>query len=70
MDLSKGYEKITIYKILLITSFSEFSPKFGNISAKCRIRQCRFGEVSLQQSGFWRSVTDPFFRLLQAMQNY
>ena len=44
-------EKITLYKILLITSFSPFLPNFGNISAKCRIRQsvvsakCLFGKV-------------------------
>ena len=51
VDLSKGYEKITLYKILLITSFSAFLPNFGKISAKCRIRQsvvsakCLFGKV-------------------------
>ena len=51
MDLSKSLEKITLYKILLKTSFSAFLPNFGNISAKCRIRQsvvsakCLFGKV-------------------------
>ena len=51
MDLSKSYEKITLYEILLKTYFSAFLPNFGNISAKCRIRQsvvsakCLFGKV-------------------------
>ena len=51
MDLSKSYEKITLYEILLKTSFSAFLLNFGNISAKCRIRQsvvsakCLFGKV-------------------------
>ena len=51
MDLSKSYEKIKLYEILLKTSFSAFLPNFGNISAKCRIRQsvvsakCLFGKV-------------------------
>ena len=46
LDLSKSYEKIT-----LKASFSAFLPNFGNISAKCRIRQsvvlakCLFGKV-------------------------
>ena len=40
-----------MYKKLLIKSFSAFLPNFGNISAKCRIRQsfvsanCLFGKV-------------------------
>ena len=43
--------KKKMYKILLIKSFSAFLPNFGNISAKCRIRQsvvsanCLFGKV-------------------------
>ena len=62
VDLSKSYEKITLYETLFKTSFSAFLPNFGNISAKCRIRQsvvsakCLFGkvvfsEVSRTQSG-------------------
>ena len=51
VDLIKSYEKITLYEILLKTTFSAFLPNFGNISAKCRIRQtvvsakCLFGKV-------------------------
>ena len=51
LDLSKSYEKIKLYEVLLKASFSAFLPNFGNISAKCRIRQsvvsakCLFGKV-------------------------
>ena len=51
MHSSKSYKKFTLYEILLKTSFSAFLPNFGNISAKCRIRQsvvsakCLFGKV-------------------------
>ena len=47
----KVMKKITLYEIFLKTSFSAFLPNFGNISAKCRIRQsvvsakCLFGKV-------------------------
>ena len=49
--ICKSHEKITLHKILLKTSFSAFLPNFGNISAKCRIRQsvvsakCLYGKV-------------------------
>ena len=56
LDLSKSYEKITLYEILLKASFSAFLPNFSEMSHSAK---CRFGEVSFRQSGFRRSVTDP-----------
>ena len=60
MDLIKSYEKITLYEILLKTSFlaffAEFRQYFGEVSHSAK---CRFGEVSFWQSGFRQSVTDP-----------
>ena len=61
MYLSKSYEKITLYKILLknifFGIFAEFRQYFGEVSHSAK---CRFGEVSFRQSGFRRSVTDPW----------
>ena len=69
MDLSKSYEKVTLYEILLNTPFSAFLPNFGNISAKCRIRQsvvsakCLFGKVAFGKVVFGE-VSRTHFKLL------
>ena len=57
----KVMKKITLYKNtsnnILFGIFAEFRQYFGEVSHSAK---CRFGEVSFRQSGFRRSVTDPW----------